>query len=528
MTSVRTAPEFLERAASRSPEKVGLVAQGRRLTYAELDARANRVAQVLRSRGVARGDRVVIYGDNSVDAAVGIWGALKADAAFVMVSGQMRAEKLAYVVRDSGAAALVADAVATPHWVGAALALDAAGAPVLVMPGLSQSGSAGAVETAREAGVARCEALDALAEAAPSTAPTRASLDLDLAMIIYTSGSTGEPKGAMLSHRNVEFASWSVTTLLENTADDVILGVVPLSFNYGLYQWLMAVRLGATLVLERGFTFPMHALARAAAERVTGFAGVPTMFAMLAELRDVTPPDLASVRYVSSTAAQLLPRHVEALGRFMPNAKVYSMYGLTECKRVSWLPPKDLARKPDSVGVPIPGTEFWVIDAEGRRLPPGNDGELVVRGSHVMLGYWNKPDITDRYLRPGPQPGERVLHTGDLCRIDTEGYLTFIARMDEIIKSRGEKVPPREVERAIERIEGVREVAVIGVEDPVLGAAVKAFVVLEDAYKGRYAERDVIQRAGQWLEPYMVPKHVAFVDALPKTDMGKITKKGLA
>ncbi len=179
------------------------------------------------------------------------------------------------------------------------------------------------------------------------------------------------------------------------------------------------------------------------------------------------------------------------------------------------------------MGVPIPGTEFWLVDSDGARLANPSEGELVVRGSHVMLGYWNKPDVTARYLRPGPLPGERVLYTGDLCRIDDEGYLTFVARMDEVIKSRGEKVAPREVERAIERLEGVRECAVIGVVDPVLGAAVKAFVVLEASWRGRYTEREVIQRVGQWLEAYMVPKHVVFVDALPKTDMGKITKKGL-
>ncbi len=523
----RTAPSLLEQAAQRAPDKVALVAQDRRVTYGELDARANRIAHALRARGVKRGDRVVIFGENSVDAAVCLWGALKADAAFVMVSGQMRAEKLAYVLADCGAAALIADAIVAPHWVGACTLLGERCPPVLVAAGLSQTGAARSVAIARDAGLARCDALDDATADAPATAPARASLDVDLAMIIYTSGSTGDPKGAMLSHRNVEFSSWSITTLLENTADDVILSAVPLSFNYGLYQWLMTVRLGATLVLERGFTFPMHVLARAAAERATGFAGVPTMFAMLAELRDVKPPDLASVRYVSSTAAQLLPRHVEALARIFPNAKVYSMYGLTECKRVSWLPPADLARKPDSVGIAIPGTEFWLVDRDGARLANPNEGELVVRGAHVMLGYWNKPELTARCLRPGPLPGERVLYTGDLCRIDDEGYLTFVARMDEVIKSRGEKVAPREVERALERLEGVRECAVIGVEDPVLGAAVKAFVALEESWRGRYTERDVIQRAGQWLESYMVPKHVVFVDALPKTDMGKITKKGL-
>lgn len=525
--SLRSAAEFLEGAAARHPEKVGLVAQGRRLSWAEVDRAAVGVAHALRAQGVRRGDRVVLYGDNSVDLAAGIFGALYADACFVVVSGMTRAEKLAYVLRDCGAAALLADAALAPHWVGACALLADAAPPVLVFGGLSTRGPDPAVALAREAGIARCAALDGLAAAAPDGRVPRAAIDLDLAMIIYTSGSTGEPKGAMLSHRNVDFASWSVTTLLANTADEVIFSTLPLAFNYGLYQWLMAARLGATLVLERGFTFPLQSLARAAAEGATGFPGVPTMFALLAELTDAAGPELPAMRYVTSTAAQLLPRHVAALGRFFPGARVFSMYGLTECKRVSWLPPDDLARKPDSVGLPIPGTEFWVEDAAGRRLGPDEPGELFVRGSHVMRGYWGKPELSARYLRPGPLPGEQVLATGDLCRIDAEGYLHFVARLDEVIKSRGEKVAPREVERAIERIEGVRECAVVPVPDAVLGSAIKAFVVLEEAWRGRYTERDIALRAGQFVEPYMVPKHVEFRDSLPKTDLGKILKKAL-
>jgi len=524
---LRSAAELMERSAARHPDKVGLVAQGRRLTWAELHALAARGAHALRERGVRRGDRVVLYGDNSVDLAVGVFAALYADAAFVVVSGMTRAEKLAYVLRDCGAAALVADAVLAPHWIGACTLLGDAAPPTLVTSGNAPRGPDHAVTLARAADVRRCEALDALTAAAPTTPPPRAGIDLDLAMIIYTSGSTGEPKGAMLTHRNVDFASWSVTTLLQNTPEDVLFCPLPLAFNYGLYQWLMAARLGATLVLERAFTFPLQSLARAAAERVTGFPGVPTMFAMLAELSDVALPDLSSVRFVTSTAAQLLPRHIAAARRFFPAARLYSMYGLTECKRVSWVPPEALDRKPDSVGVAIPGTEFWVVNERDERLPPDAPGELVVRGAHIMQGYWGKPAQTERYLRPGPLPGERVLYTGDLCRIDPEGYLHFIARLDEVIKSRGEKVAPREVEKALERIEGVRECAVVAVADELLGSAIKAYVVLEEAWRGRYTERDIALRAGQFVEPYMVPKFVEFRDSLPKTDLGKILKRSL-
>ena len=519
----RGVAEFLEASAARAPEKVALVVGKASFTYAALDAWANRIGHALRARGVGRGDRVLIFGDNTAEIAAAIWGVLKADAVFFVVNAQVKAEKLAYMIDDAAVAAVIADAALATAWTDAVQ--RAATKPAVLVHGPQ---TPRALELALAAGLTGVDDLAVAVAAQPATAPARRTLDVDLAAIIYTSGSTGEPKGAMLTHRNVAFASWSVTTLLENTADDVILGVVPMAFNYGLYQWLMAVRLGATLVLERSFAFPVAILQRVAATGVTGFAGVPTMFALLGELKDVPVPPLTGVRYVTSTAAALLPKHFEAIARWFPNAQVYSMYGLTECKRVSWLPPADLARKPGSVGLPIPGTEFWVVDAEGRRHDRGAEGELVVRGSHIMAGYWRKPEVTARFLRPGPLPGEVLFYTGDYTRLDDDGYLYFIARMDEVIKTRGEKVAPREVEAALERIEGVRECAVVGVPDAILGSAIKAFVVLADEYQGRYSEKDVMLRLGQMLEAYMVPKQVEFRASLPKTAMGKIVKKGLA
>ena len=519
----RGVAEFLEASAARSPDKVGLVTGKTSHTWAALDAWANRIGHALRARGVGRGDRVLIFGDNSAEVAVSIWGALKADAVFFVVNAQVKAEKLAYMFDDAGVAAVIADAALATAWTEACKLAETA--PPILVHGAQ---TARALEMASAAGVPRVESFAELVAAQYPTAPARSTIDVDLAAIIYTSGSTGEPKGAMLTHRNVAFASWSVTTLLENTADDVIIGVVPLAFNYGLYQWLMTVRLGATLVLERSFAFPVAILQRAAETGATGFPGVPTMYALLGELKDIPVQPLTSVRYVTSTAAALLPKHFEAIARWFPNAKVYSMYGLTECKRVSWLPPADLARKPGCVGVPIPGTEFWVVDAEGRRHDRSAEGELVVRGSHIMAGYWRKPEVTARYLRPAALPNEVLFYTGDYTRLDDEGYLYFIARMDEVIKTRGEKVAPREVEAALERIEGVRECAVVGVPDAILGAAVKAFVVLSDEYQGRYTEKDLMLRLGQMLEAYMVPKQVEFRPSLPKTAMGKIVKKGLS
>ena len=195
------------------------------------------------------------------------------------------------------------------------------------------------------------------------------------------------------------------------------------------------------MVLERSFAFPVKVLERMAAERVTVFPGVPTMFSMLMSLKTVARHDLASLRMITNTAAALSEAHILDLRALFPQAQLFSMYGLTECQRVSYLPPEQLAIRPGSVGRGMPNEEVWLVDEVGRRLPNGSVGELVIRGSHVMRGYWRKPEATARRLKPGELPGEMLLYSGDLFRTDQEGYLYFVARKDDIIKSRRESQP---------------------------------------------------------------------------------------
>jgi acyl-CoA synthetase (AMP-forming)/AMP-acid ligase II len=288
----------------------------------------------------------------------------------------------------------------------------------------------------------------------------------------------------------------------------------------------MSFRVGATLVLERSFAFPVKVLEVMARERVTIFPGVPTVFALLMDLTVLRDFDLASLRLITNTAAALPEDHIRRLRALFPHATLYSMYGLTECKRVTFLPPEELDARPTSVGRGMPNEEVWLVDESGKRLPNGRTGELVIRGSNVMRGYWEKPRETAERLRPGPLPGEMLLYSGDLFRTDAEGWLYFVARKDDIIKSRGEKVSPREVENAICALEGVREACVVGVPDPVLGEAVKAFVVLREGHS--LTERDVVRHCLGHLENFMAPKHVEFVAELPKTDTGKVKRAALA
>jgi acyl-CoA synthetase (AMP-forming)/AMP-acid ligase II len=352
-----------------------------------------------------------------------------------------------------------------------------------------------------------------------------ATIDQDLAAIIYTSGSTGDPKGVMLSHLNMVSAARSITTYLGLRESDVIACALPLAFDYGLYQVLMAFKEGATLCLEQSFAFPVKVLERMASERVTVFPGVPTMFSLLMSLNGLERFDLDSLRMITNTAAALSEAHIRRIRALFPNAALFSMYGLTECKRVTYLPPGQLDLRPTSVGRGMPNEEVWLVDESGKRLPNGSTGELVVRGSNVMRGYWEKPFETAQRLRPGIMPGEVLLYSGDLFRTDDEGWLYFVARKDDIIKSRGEKVSPREVENAIYGLEGVVDAAVVGVPDDVLGEAVKAFVVIKDGHS--LSERDVIRHCLGHLESFMAPKHVEFVRELPRTDTGKIKKTAL-
>jgi amino acid adenylation domain-containing protein len=498
--------DYLLASARRDRDKIALVCSERRVSYGELTRDAQRLACALAARGVARGDRVIVFGDNSVASAVAFWGVLLANAVVVMVHPQTKPDKLAYMIADCEPAAIVVDAQVWPTVVEAARDI--------VLP------RAIVVHGAVVPGAVAWDALPA------GVAPPRLAIDIDLAAIIYTSGSTGEPKGVMHTHRSMRAAASAIMAYLGNTRDDVILNVLPLSFDYGLYQMIMAFAAGARLVLERSFAYPAQVLQCMVRERVTGLPGVPTLFAMLAGMTTRADYDLSAIRYVTNTAAALPVKHIELLLELFPRAQIFSMYGLTECKRVSYLPPEQLRTRPTSVGIAIPNTELWVVDERDRRVAPGQVGQLVVRGATVMRGYWGKPEETRARLRPGPLPGEQVLYTGDYARIDEEGYLYFVGRMDDIIKSRGEKIAPREVENALVAAPGVLEAAVIGVDDELLGQAIAAFVVVEDGT--RITARSLQLHCQRRLESHMVPKHIVFASSLPRTANGKIDKTKLA
>lgn len=456
--------------AAEMPRRTAVVCGRERYTYAELDEQARRFARLLRDGGVLAGDRVAICLENSADAVVAIFGALKAGAVFFVVNPQARLEYRNQLIRDSGAAAVVGR--------------DASGT-VLV---------ARITNPRRSDGFA-------------------ATVDPDLAALVYTSGSTGIPKGVMLTHRNLTFAAQSICSYLRNSAEDVILSVLPLSFTYGLGQVMTAFHAGATLVLEPSFTYPRAVLDTMRRERVTGFPIVPTMATLLLQ-QDLRMHRLPHLRYITNAAAALPAAKMTRLRAAFPHADLFLMYGLTECQRVSYLPPELVDEYPGSVGIPIPGTSVDVVD-----------DELVVRGPHIMKGYWNDPAGTAQVLGRDPLTGDTILHTGDLFRTDANGLLYFIERRDDMIKVRGEKVAPRYVEDVIGGLPGVAEVSVYGVPDELCGAAIAASVT---PFEGSMMTADLVRRhCRSHLEPFMVPQLVDIRSSLPTTASGKVSRRAL-
>lgn len=501
--------DFLQESARKFPEKKCIIAGETSYTYTQLDQYSTRLANMLVRSGIRRGDRVAIFLPNVPEVAIAIFAILKAGGVFIVINNTTKEDKLAFIIKNSEAHLMISSAEQGPML--SKLMADQIGLERLIL--------LGAVSSSDQ----RIISFEECLSEGSLQPPDCKIIDRDLACLIYTSGSTGDPKGVMSDHSNVVFAVQSITTYLKNNSDDIILNAVPLSFDYGLYQLLMTVSFAGTMILEKGFVFPALIMKMIEKYQVTGFPGVPTMYALILNM-DLSGIDFSSLRYMTNTAAALSGAHIEKIRAQFPHVNFYSMYGLTETKRTLYLPPQDLEKKPDSVGIPIPGTEAWIEDEDGNRLPAGQIGELVVRGRHVMRGYWRDTHATNLRYRPGPLPGETVCFSGDLFKMDADGYFYFIARKDDIIKSRGEKVSPKEVENVLYQLPGILQAAVIGVPDPLLGQAVKAFVVLAE---NTYTENEILRHCKRNLEDFMVPKWVVIVPELPLTSTGKIKKTDL-
>ncbi|RTZ97533.1 MAG: AMP-dependent synthetase [Deltaproteobacteria bacterium] len=508
---------FLEDSAGRLPDKTALICGDKRFTYRQINELSDRLAGSLINMGAGKQDRVLILMDNSVESIISLFGILKAGCIFVMLSATMKPKKIRYILKDTGAEILIT------HGNKSRVLNEVVRDPV----DLKQIIWAGKSSNLPLPSTIESRGFDAIIADTQvySSSGQNAVIDVDLATLIYTSGSTGEPKGVMSAHYNMVSAVKSITHYLENVEDDIILNVLPLSFDYGLYQVLMAFFKGCTVVLEKSFVYPYKIMERLVKERVTGFPIVPTMVAILLQMEKISSFDFSALRYISNTAAALPVAYIRKIQKIFPQTKIFSMYGLTECKRVSYLPPALISSRPESVGIPIPNEEVFIVDGDGNSLGPDKIGELVVRGSNVMQGYWNAPEATAKMFRPGRYRGDVLLYTGDLFKKDEEGFLYFVSRKDDMIKTKGERVSPKEIENVLCEMDGILEAAVIGVPDDIFGQAIKAFVVGDQ--KINLTKQQVVKYCTRNLEPFMVPKYVEFQEEFLKSDSGKIDKKVL-
>jgi len=510
----RVLGEELSVRAHSHPDKAAVIVEGVSYSYGQLLDSASRLAGALQSRGLVRGDRVAVYMDNTWPCVVSIYAVLLAGGVFFVINPQTKAEKVRFLLENSGTKILLTDGHIASVFV-----------PVLqqisIVEHVIYSGTLKRVPD-DETGFIRFD--DLIAGDDPSAQFSQV-IPNDLAALIYTSGSTGRPKGVMQTHQAMVFAAWSLIEYLRLSSSDKIMLVLPLAFDYGLYQLLMTIMLGATLVIERSFTFPPQIYKKMAEEQVTVFPGVPTIFAMMIATHRRKKMVFPSVTRVTNTAAALSASFIPELKEIFPNALIYKMYGQTECKRISYLEPECVDLKPASVGKAIPGTEVFLLSPDGNSVERGESGILHVRGPHVMVGYWKQPEMTARVIKKGYVPGERVLCTHDWFHMDDEGYLYFEGRSDDIIKTRGEKVSPLEVENVLLAIAGIKEVAVMGVADETLGQFVKAFVVVEEGIE--FADRQLRKMCLANLENFMVPQEIVCLTEMPKTANGKIDKKQL-
>jgi amino acid adenylation domain-containing protein len=487
----------LSHSAAIRPDKLALRDAATSVTYSDLHAWATAVAHGLSRLGVQPGGRVVLFMENSVAFAKAYWAVVYAGAVVTPVSPDTKPDKLSFILQDCTPDAVITDA------------------------GLVDVVRAASLETPVEILTpTSCLACAEVEEGDMGAIGAESLLDQDLGCLIYTSGSTGHPKGVMLSHQNLVTASRSVSSYLGYAEADCIFVAIPLTFDYGMHQLTMGALVGATVVIERNFSKPLYTLDRLARCGATVLPLVPSMIPMIDAL--ASRFDLKEVRLISSTAAALDPGRIDRLSELFPQARIYSMYGLTECHRCTYLPPEMLQERKASVGIAIPNTELWVVDPGGIRHRRNATGELVIRGATVMKGYWNNPEKTAERLKPGLFPGESVFHTGDICRLDEHGYVHFVTRMDDMLKVKGEKVAPKEVEDALRRHPSVLEAIVFGRPDPAYGQSVCAAVNLR---AGANATPEVLRAwCTEHLEPVAVPRSIEIMDAFKLTTNGKIDR----
>lgn len=501
---------FLRDSAQKCPDSRAVFAKDSWMTFGELEERSNRLASFLIEEGVCRGDRVALLLENSHEYVVSYYGILKAGGVVVALNTEATTEQLTFYFTHSDAVALITGRRFYRYVLGAV-----AGCPFLKLI-LSDA----PVPEGHRDKVPIRTVLWGDVESASTQPPCVRMIDADLSAIVYTSGSTGEPKGVMLSHCNTVSNTFSITEYLHLTEKDRVMDVLPFYYVYGKTLLNTHVAVGGSVVIDNRFTYPSVVLDAMAEHEVTGFAGVPSTFMILLGKTNVRERAFPALRYVTQAGGHMSPDIQRNVVEAFAPAELFIMYGATELSpRQTYVPPIRLKDKFGSIGVSIPNTEAFVADDRGNPLPPGHQGEIVARGSNVMMGYWKDPEGTDKVLQNG------LYRTGDLGKVDEDGFLWVVGRKKDMLKIGGRRVSAKEIEDAILSIGSIHETAVIGVPDEILGEAARAFVVLKNGIE--LVEHEIRRALQRKLPSYQVPKYFSFLDGLPKNESGKIMKERL-
>ncbi len=491
--------DFLKDSAKRYPDKTVTFYRDENLTYSELEEMSSILAGTLLERGIEKGDRVAILIENSHEFVISFFGALKAGAVAVPIEPLLVSRELLYYLEDCTPTFILTDhnrySLVQDIFQNLAIPLS-----VLIVDRPSL--------TTTNAGNKSIEPFHAHC------------LSDDVACILHTSGTTGKPKGVMLSHSNLVANANSIVEYLKLAQDDKIMVVLPFSHSYGLSLLTTRIKVGGTLVIDNRFAYPNVVLQTMSTAEVTGFAGVPSHYAMLLRKSALRKYEFPKMRYVTQAGGALPPTMIQEFIDIFPHVKFYVMYGQTEASaRLSYLEPDMLPKKMGSIGKGIPGVELTVLDEHEQNLNPGETGEIVAQGKNVMLGYWNSPEETALVLRNGK------LFTGDLATTDEDGFVYVVGRSKDMIKSGGNRISPLEIEEVVCQTDGISECAAVGIPDEIFGEIIKLYVVLDGSIE--VTEKDIVLYCKRNLAPFKVPKQIEFVPSLPKTASGKIKRTEL-
>ncbi len=495
MNSTGLIHSFLEQSADTRPDKTALIQGEERLSYADLAMRAERISQWLLGNALEAGDRVAILTDQAGEYVAAYFGILAAGGIVIGLNTQTSSHALSTVLSDSGASTVLSHKKYRKYR-KLIQKQDAVLHYQEDIPSLWQKDRTG------------------LPQPLPAISPE------DIAQIIYTSGTTGAPKGVMLRHRNLVANTRSIISYLNLTENDSIMAVLPFFYSYGNSVLLTHIAVAGTLVVNQSFLYPNVILEQMKNEGVTGFSGVPSSFAILLNRSAIKKYTFPKLRYLTQAGAAMSPTLAARLATIFPDTSIFIMYGQTEASaRLSFLPADRIVDKAGSIGRAIPGVTLQVCRPDGSRAAIDEVGEIVATGENVMAGYWQQPKATAEVLKDGS------LWTGDLARVDSDGFLFIESRKTDMIKSGSHRIAPKEIEEMIMELPAIHEVAVVGCEDEILGEKIVAFAVAKEGQT--LVAKELIRHCRRNLPAFKVPHEIVIQDELPKTATGKIKKKEL-